>query len=566
MRFTVTKKLYAGFAVVLLLMAGLGVLTINKMNTMNEKATEIEAKWLPSVMNVSRINNLMDDMYISAIHHMDTTYDLIREDLESDQANIEKELEVLFSQYEKKIKTTEERKLFNQLRSQWNQYLEIHKKVIAASQQNNTVRARAYFKEADIYHTDMGKTMDKLVALSNAESSKASNEANLLLREGKNQTLMFIIAAIILGGVIGYATSRFISKPIKLISAAAQQIASGDLTCEVVKVKNKDEIGQLSKSFNQMVENLQEVVKKALQNSQQVALASEELTASSDQTSRATEHIVATIQQVADSSEEQVRSVEESTETMQVMAAEMEKIAQSAHEVSDASNQTSERAEEGNLAVQQAVRQMDSIHAAVNGLNGTVKGLGKLFDKIEKITSDITGIADQTNLIALNAAIEAARAGEHGRAFAVVADEIRKLAVGSAKSSQKIAEIVKVIQQETGRTFETMEKASNEVAAGMVVVHTAGESFQRIQSSVNEVTQQLKCVSTAIEQMSQGAEQVAHTMSLITDSAEENASGSQNVASAAEEQLASMEEITASASSLSKSAESLQGLISRFKV
>lgn len=209
---------------------------------------------------------------------------------------------------------------------------------------------------------------------------------------------------------------------------------------------------------------------------------------------------------------------------------------------------------------------MNSINQTVTGLANVVKGLGERSKQIGQIIEVITGIAEQTNLLALNAAIEAARAGENGRGFAVVADEVRKLAEQSAQSAQQISMLITAIQQETNEAVQSMEMATKEASNGIVVIHTAGESFVEIKNAIEEVAVQIQEVSASVQQMSAGAEQIVQSMQLVSKIAESAASGTQEVSAATEEQLASMQEISASAVSLSKMAEELQQLIQKFKI
>ncbi|WP_408605284.1 methyl-accepting chemotaxis protein [Bacillus timonensis] len=315
-----------------------------------------------------------------------------------------------------------------------------------------------------------------------------------------------------------------------------------------------------------MAKSLREVIQQVGLNADQVAASAEQLTASSEQTNDATKQIAETMQQVASGVDKQVKSIDETSQTVNEMATGVQQIAGSAQQVTSSALETTEKASEGRQSIKTVVNQMSSINDTFTELSGVVKGLGQRSVEIGQIIEVITGIADQTNLLALNAAIEAARAGEHGRGFAVVADEVRKLAEQSATSSNQIAQLILAIQNETNKAVETMEVATEEVVSGIGLVNTAGTAFTQIEDSITDVTTQIQEVSAAVQQMAAGTEQMVQSMQLITEIAEESGSGTQEVSAATEEQLASMDEISASAGALAHMAEDLQEVISKFKM
>ncbi|WP_018130546.1 methyl-accepting chemotaxis protein [Effusibacillus pohliae] len=380
-----------------------------------------------------------------------------------------------------------------------------------------------------------------------------------------NRMLLVVAISTLIGALLVYLIIRSVTQPLKKLIEASDRISQGDLTRRI-EVRSKDELGQLGESFNKMADSLRSVLTEVGETAIQLAASSEELTASAEQTSKATEQIASTIQEVALGTEQQVHHVKESAKAVNEMSAGVRQIATNAQNVSATAMRASEISAEGGQAIQTAVRQMNSIHLTVNGLAQSVKELGNRSQEIGKIVEVITGIAEQTNLLALNAAIEAARAGEHGRGFAVVADEVRKLAEQSAQSAQQIGELIQTIQAETDKAVQSMETATQAVAAGIGVVDQAGRSFDEIQRAVNEVAEQIQEGSAAAQQISAGTGQVVQAIETISEVTETTAAGTQNVSAAAEEQLASMQEITASAATLAKMAEELQSLVQTFKV
>lgn len=401
-------------------------------------------------------------------------------------------------------------------------------------------------------------------------TKKVDAQKLLLDKQQKVQTMVFFAVNLIVmagGIVLASLTVKSINKPLKIMNRRLQEIAEGegDLT-QNIRLNSKDELGEMASSFNKMIGKLRELVIQVSHNAEQVAAASEQLTASSEETTRATEQIAASVQDVAVGTNKQVQSVNETKETVHDISASVRQIAVSSEVVSTTALQASEKAGEGNQAVTTVISQMNDINETVNELSRMVKTLGSRSSEISEIVNAITGIAGQTNLLALNAAIEAARAGEHGRGFAVVADEVRKLAEQSAGSAQEISQLISAILRDTNQTVQTMEETTNKVAEGITSVHGAGHSFEEIQQAVLEVTTQIQEVNSAVQEMSAGTKQLVENVDLIAETSGVTANGTQTMSAATEEQLAAMEEMTASSSSLSKMAEELRELIKKFKV
>ncbi|WP_167568933.1 methyl-accepting chemotaxis protein [Brevibacillus migulae] len=388
--------------------------------------------------------------------------------------------------------------------------------------------------------------------------------------EATQKSMLNVIVPLLIGIVILTIIAvlwftRRISRRLSLIGQALEHAGQGDFTVEI-KAETNDEIGHLTKSYEQMRKNLVNLLRHLSMTTEQVAASSEQLSASSQQNSRAAEQIAVTVQQLAQGANTQVENTEDSSQAIQELSANVGHIVENTHSVSTLAENATSNAADGNESIQKAVLQMNAIHATISGLAEVIQNLGTRSKEIGQIIETITGIAGQTNLLALNAAIEAARAGENGRGFAVVADEVRKLAEESSQSAQQINELISAIQEETYLATQAMEQGMTEVAAGIDVVGQAGDSFRTIEQSVSEVALRVQEVSAAIGLITRGTGEVVEAINDISAIAETTASGAQHVSAATDEQLASMEEIHASATTLAKMADDLQQVMSRFKV
>jgi methyl-accepting chemotaxis protein len=381
--------------------------------------------------------------------------------------------------------------------------------------------------------------------------------------------LKVIICAVVTLAVIAFTLYLLLRPPLQRIhqiADVANCVAGGDLCVQPLQVKDTNEIGQLSQAMNEMVGNLQALIRRFHIAAEQVAASSQELTAGVHQTSATLDQITIFTHEVASSIENQVRNIEHTTQTIEEMTEGVQRVAASSAVASEAALHTATQAKTGNEKVLKAVQQMDTIETVVGEAAGIVEVLGQRSQQIGEIVNVITGIANQTNLLALNAAIEAARAGEQGRGFAVVADEVRKLAEQSKEAAEQIARMIEEIQQDTLHAVRSMETGTGEVKAGMVVIDEAGRTFQSILQAVEQISDQITDISTSSQQMSAGSQQIATSTAQLVELSRRSAEHSQRVASYSEEQVASVQEIRAASAMLNEMAQELHDMTSKFKI
>lgn len=383
------------------------------------------------------------------------------------------------------------------------------------------------------------------------------------------QSELIIIIVSIFGVVAAVLVALYnannISKAISLVVKRLETIALGDLSIEPLEVKTKDEIGRLIHASNIMIKNLKGLMLRVAETSSQLAASSQQFTASAEQSSSSAEQVTVSIQDIARGAETSSQSAKGSVHAMAEISTSMQRIAESSADAVKESQDTSKQANEGNTLVNKAVHQMQSIQTSVGTTSKLVTNLGERSKEIGQIVEVITGIADQTNLLALNAAIEAARAGEQGRGFAVVADEVRKLAEQSKGSADQIAMLISQIQSDTNTAVESMAKETKEVEEGTNAMNEAGQAFGRILESIKLVTEKIEEVNASAEKVAATTKTVNDTVSSLSDISQNTSMSSQNVAAASEEQLATMQEVSASAASLSRLAAELQEELNRFK-
>ncbi|MFG0291563.1 MAG: methyl-accepting chemotaxis protein [Phycisphaerales bacterium JB050] len=332
--------------------------------------------------------------------------------------------------------------------------------------------------------------------------------------------LIGVLITIIVGAAVSiFWTVRGVVRAIRAVSERAERIAVGDLSGEPIDVESRDEIGQLAQSVNTMRDSLAELVRGITLTATEVAEMSENIAAASQQSAQNIREQESQSNQVAAAVAEMTSSIDE--------------VANNSDEVSRGAVDAGDKAREGAQIVAQTVSEMREIADQVATLSNLVGSLGDKSQQIGQIVEVINDIADQTNLLALNAAIEAARAGEHGRGFAVVADEVRKLADRTTKATAEVSESIASIQTETKRAVTEMESSTSRVSSGVELAERAGGSLQAITSGSANVSRMIESIAAAARQQSTAAEEISHSVDAIRSSNEETATGAAQSAEAA---------------------------------
>ncbi len=350
--------------------------------------------------------------------------------------------------------------------------------------------------------------------------------------------MMVTVPLVIIAGIgFVWMLRSMLGKPINVLAGHFNELATGDLT-QRVKVSRKDEFGTLGNSFNTFVGKIHSIISEVTDSTQQVASASTQIAASA-------EEMAAGIANQQEQTTQVSAAVEE-------MSATVGEVSAKSKEAASAAQKSGSEATEGGMVVTETVEEMGGISEQVNIAATAVSELGRKGEQIGEIISVINDIADQTNLLALNAAIEAARAGEHGRGFAVVADEVRKLAERTTDATEEVGKSIREIQDETSTAVTQIQASTERVMKGVELASSAGEALSRIVDSSQNVQGMVQSIAAASEQQSTASTQIARNIEQIDSITRESLQGAQQSAMAAAQ--------------LSTQAEGLQEIVSQFKV
>lgn len=374
-------------------------------------------------------------------------------------------------------------------------------------------------------------------------------------------TLIILLISI---GIINVFT-HYLVKPLKELTNQVSKVGNGDLSVQL-DTNRTDEIGTLTKAFQQMMVELKQIIQKINSNSHKLVNSSNQLLASTNEVKEGDQQIAATMQELADGASKQANSTHLVSQTMQNFTNGIQQASHKGKELTLSSNLVMDLTGKGNKLMSESEKQMETIHHGVMQSIEKVKKLDIQSREISKLVQVIQEIADQTNLLALNAAIEAARAGEQGRGFSVVAEEVRKLAEQVSNSIGNIVTIVEGVQNESKETVVALEHSYKQVIEGKTKINLTETTFKEINNSILNMQKEIQDISENLQAISQQSEEINHALESVASLAEESSAGIEQTSATTQESASIMDEIVLNSDAVAKLAKELNQSVDHFKI
>lgn len=507
----ISKLLVGGFVIPIIALICLVLLSIYEMGIINQQSTVISTNWLPSVQLVERINTETADLRNrEAVHIISTEAAVIKaatEQIRQSKETVNKTI----AAYTKLVSSDEERRLLDEFKREYEQYLSIQNNLLVLSEQNKNDEAKALFLGASLNaYQQYSATLLKLSALNEQGAEEASEYGDVIFDQSVTLMIVLMIGVSIVVIIIALTIARNLVSSITSVQNAMTSMSEGNLAVRLPN-QGKNELGMLADSYNKTAEKLSHMVSQLTSVADNVSMSSETLASTMTQANSNSQHMLSQVEQVA-------AAVNEMSST----ALEMSQSATSAHE---SATEAMRNVDGGNRSLGDSDAISKKIGASVHESAEIVNQLKAYSTEIGAVIDVINSISEQTNLLALNAAIEAARAGEHGRGFAVVADEVRSLAAKTQQSTIDIQDIITKLQDQAGKADDFMKSNAKLVDESQNIAQQLREAFNGISQSVSAISDINTLVATASNEQSSVTEDISSNIASTVDMVNENVIG-----------------------------------------
>jgi len=534
----IAPRAFLGFSLIGALMLILGIFALSQMSKIREAGDEVAQNTVPSIQNLNTLT-------VAGIRMRVLSYRLLtnREPDVQDKtielfASRNKQINDAQAVFEKLISSPEEQSAYNEFVRLLADYRQIEGRLVSLSRAGNLAEMTRLLNTESAANSDqMNLVLAKLADINSHQLGVTNKMAADEYSSAFSWVVGLLIVATILTMLFAWLLTNSITRPIAAALEAAETIAEGNLT-RPIKVDGTDEAGRLLAAMQKMQEKLRDTLMRISGSATQLASAAEELNAVTDESARGLS--------------QQNNEIEQAATAVNEMTSAVEEVARNAVSTSEASKNATASAGDGRDLVQETVNAIERMSGDVQSTAELIGNLAEESRDIGKVLDVIRGLADQTNLLALNAAIEAARAGEAGRGFAVVADEVRALAHRTQQSTSEIERMVGSIQGGTEKAVGSMRNSTERAESTLNIAKGAGLALDTINSAVVEINERNLVIASAAEEQAQVAREVDRNLVNIRDLSAQSSNGAAQT--------------TAASGELTRLAVDLNSMVSRFSL
>ncbi|MBX8514047.1 methyl-accepting chemotaxis protein [Pseudomonas cichorii] len=530
-------RAFLSFGIICLLLAGLGATVIYKMNSLHGAVSKFQTDLLPSVRQAGKIESA------GLLYRLDARRFVMDEERQG-SASIDKlkglknALIQITDSYAPMVSSDTEEQAYRQVKANVQAYTAKIDELMELSKTKTNNELFIFIRDTSSPQAKaLQSSIEALIEVNVKGAEKSSDAANKAYENGLTVTIAFIVIAVILTVLVATVFTRSVARPVKALLETTKRIAEGDLRTQV-EITGADELTELQSATATMLASLKSTIQHISDSSGLLASAAEEMSSITHESTNG-------IQRQSMETEQAATAVNE-------MTAAIEEVARNAVSASESTQASERSAKTGQECVSKTINALEKLSSTVDRTSTEVEGLANQAQNITKVLDVIRAIAEQTNLLALNAAIEAARAGEQGRGFAVVADEVRALAHRTQSSTQEIEQMIQSIQKDSTLAVQSMKQSSEEADATLLIAQESGTAIKEITTAISQINERNLLIATASEEQAHVARSVDQNLVSIRDLSVQSSSAADQTSTASQE--------------LSRLAVDLNRLVSRFSV
>ncbi|XJV40837.1 methyl-accepting chemotaxis protein [Pseudomonas asplenii] len=537
-KMNIAPRAFLGFSLIGALMLILGIFSLSQMSKIRGAAEQLTSNSVPSIKTLDEFTQLTLRLRVLSYRLLTNREQDVQAKTMELLTQRNQQIDRARALYEKLIVSPEERAAYEQYVQLLGQYRQIEERMKSLSRNNQMTELTSLLNSELLTNSEQVNTaLNRLLEILDQQTQDNNQQASDQYDTAFNMVVALLLLATALTFLFAWLLTRSITQPIDQALKAAEQIAEGDLT-HTVKVDGTDEAGRLLQAMLKMQQKLRDTLQRISGSATQLASAAEELNSVTDESARGLQ--------------QQNNEIEQAATAVNEMTSAVEEVARNAVSTSEASKSATASASDGRDLVQETVSAIERMSSDVQSTATLIGNLAEESRDIGKVLDVIRGLADQTNLLALNAAIEAARAGEAGRGFAVVADEVRALAHRTQQSTSEIERMIGSIQGGTEQAVDSMRNSTERAESTLNIAKGAGLALDTINTAVIEINERNLVIASAAEEQAQVAREVDHNLVNIRDLSVQSATGASQTSTASNE--------------LARLAVDLNGLVARFQL